>query len=235
MVRPCGSSASPMAQAAGAYLFLLGLASGIAALTISAFQRVSPPWLKGLLAASGLFVISRYVALALFATAESPDRVWAWRHCWFATSLALPLQSAFAVDQLLRHPAMSPKKLLAWLAPFLIAYSAVILFAGVTPAPDRVVGWSLRLEPWWQRLLSATHGLFVMGFLGAALLLMRKVPSRPIRVALLGLALGIGALALDGVLLALGGWYFRPYLYSEMLALFAIWHAFETGAALQRG
>ena len=223
-----------MAPLAGAYLFLLGLASGIALLTISAFQRVSPPWLKGLLVASGLFVISRYVALALFATAESPERVWAWRHCWFATSLALPLQSAFAVDQLLRHPAMSPKKLLGALAPFLIAYSAVILFAGMAPVPDRVVGWSLRLEPGWQRFLSVTHSLFVLGFLGVALLLMRKVPSRPIRVALLGLALGIGALALDGILLALGGWYFRPYLYSEMLALCAIWHAFETGAALQR-
>ena len=217
-----------MAPAAGAYFFLLGLASGIAVLTISAFQRVSPPWLKGLLAASGLFVISRYVALALFAAADTPERVWAWRHCWFATSLALPLQSVFAVDQLLRHPAMSPKRLLGWLAPFLIASSAVILFAGMTPVPDRIAGWSLRLNPGWQRLLSITHGLFVAGFLGISLPLMRKVPARPIRIALLGLALAQACLALDGVILALGGWYFRPYLYSEMLALFAIWHAFKT-------
>ena len=219
-----------MAPVAGAYFFLLGLASGIAVLTISAFQRVSPRWLKGLLAASGLFVISRYVALALFAAADTPERVWAWRHCWFATSLALPLQSAFAVDQLLRHPAMSPKKLLGWLAPFLIASSAVILFAGMTPVPDRITGWGLRLNPGWQRLLSITHGLFVAGFLGISLPLMRKVPARPIRIALLGLALAQACLALDGVILALGGWYFRPYLYSEMLALFAIWHAFKTAS-----
>jgi len=223
-----------MTPLAGAYLFLLGLASGMALVTMSAFRRVSPAWLKGLLLATGIFVIGRYVTLALFATAETPDHVWAWRRCWFATSLALPLQSVFAVDQLLRHPAMSPRKLLGWFAPFLIAYSAVTLFGSVTPVPDQVLGWSLRLGAGWQMGLAVVHSVFVVGFVGLCLLLMRKVPSRPIRVALLGLILGTSALALDGVLLSLGRWYFRPYLYSEMLALFAIWHAFETGAALQR-
>jgi len=227
--------AAPMSAEAGAYLFLLGLASGVALLTTSALRRVSPPWLKGLLTASGLFVISRYVTLALFATAQSPERVWGWRHCWFATSLALPLQSAFAVDQLVRHPAMSPNKLLRWLSPFLLIYSAVILFADVEPVPDRVVGWSLRLAPAWRVVLASAHGLFVAGFLAVCALLIRKVPSRPIRIALLGLALGQACLALDGLLLALGAWYFRPYLYSELLMLIALWHAYETGATLQGG
>ena len=224
-----------MAPLAGAYLFLLGLASGAALLTASAFRRVSPPWLKALLTAGSFFVIGRYVTLALFATAGSPERVWGWRHCWFATSLVLPLQSAFAVDQLLRHPAMSSKKLLGWLAPFLIAYSAVILFADAEPVPDRVVGWSLRLAPAWQATLAVTHGLFVAGFLGVCALLMRRIPVRPIRIALLGLAVGQACLALDGLHLALGAWYFRPYLYSELLMLLALWHAYETGTTLQGG
>ncbi|MBI2104855.1 MAG: hypothetical protein HYT90_04650 [Candidatus Omnitrophica bacterium] len=224
-----------MAPLAGAYLFLLGLASGAALLTASAFRRVSPPWLKGLLAASALFVVSRYVTLALFATAQSPERVWGWRYCWFATSLALPLQSAFAVDQLVRHPAMSSKRLLRWLAPFLLVYGAVILFADVEAMPDRVVGWSLRLSPAWRVVLAAAHGLFVAGFLTVCVLLFRKIPLRPIRIALLGLALGQALLALDGLLLARGAWYFRPYLFTEMLMLAALWHAYETGAALQGG
>ena len=222
-----------MASLASAYVFLLGLASGIAFLAITSYRRVSPAWLKWLLIAGGVFVISRYLAMALFATTESPERVWEWRRCWFATSLAIPLSSVFAVDQLIRHPAMSPKKLLAWYSPFLISYGAVILFAQMTALPDKVAGWAVHLSPGWQRLLLATHGVFVLVFLGTCILFMRKIPSRPIRIALLGLALGQSALALDGLLTAFGVWYFRPYLYSEMLALLAIWHAYETSFSLQ--
>ena len=206
----------------------------MALLTISSVRRVSPSWLKRLLIGSGLFVMSRYVTLALFAMASTPQSVWPLRHCWFATSLGLPLQSVFAVDQLIRHPAMSPKKLLRWFSPFLAVYGAVILFGGATPVPDRIVGWSLRLTAPWPAALSIAHGLFVTGFIAACLLLMRKIPSPPIRTALLGLVLGQVALALDGLILALGGWYVRPYLYSEMLMLLALWHAYETSAALQQ-
>ena len=35
-------------------------------------------------------------------------------------------------------------------------------------------------------------------------------------------------LAVDGVLLACGQWYFRPYLYSEPAALLAVWYAYDT-------
>ena len=223
-----------MASLAGIYLFLLGLASGMAVLTLTAYRRVSPAWLRWLLIASGAFLISRYLAMAFFATTESPERVWGWRHCWFATSLGLTLSSVFAVDQLIRHPAISPKKLLAWYSPFLIIYGAVILFAQMTVVPDKVAGWAVRLSPGWQRLLSTTHGVFVLAFLSICALLMRKIPSRPIRTALLGLILAHGVLAMDGTLMALGVWYFRPYLYSEMLALFALWHAYETSASLQQ-
>ena len=222
-----------MTPLAGLYLFLLGLASGVALLTLTAYRRVSPAWVKGLLIVSGSFVITRYVTMALFATADSPQRVWALRHCWFATSLGLPLSSVFAVDQLIRHPAMSPKKLLGWCAPFLIAYGVVIVFATATPVPDRVVGWAVRLTPGWHLVLSAVHLVFILAFLGVCAMLIRKVPSRSIRIALLGLALGQSALALDGMLLSIGAWYFRPYLYSEILTLFALWHAYETAATLQ--
>ena len=219
----------------GAYLFLLGLAGGLALLSISAYRHVSPAWLRGLLIGTGLFVFSRYVAMALFTSPDAPQRFWVLRHCWLATSLGLTLSSVFAVDQLVRHPAMSAKRLLRWFAPFLIIYALVILVGPMTPVSDRFVGgWVPRLSPGWQRLLSVTHSLFVTGFTGASLLLIRKIPSWPIRLALGGLVAAHLYLAADGLLLMLGRWYFRPYLYSEMLALLALWNAYETAAALQQ-
>ena len=214
------------------YLFLLGLASGIALLTITGYRRVSPAWLKWLLVMSGMLVISRYLTMALFTSAEAPQRFWALRHCWFATSIGLTLPSVFAIDALLRHPAMTPNKLLSWFSPFLIAYSAVILLADGTPVADKVVGWTPSLSAGWRTFVSTVEGVFVLGFVGTCALLMRNIASRSIRIALLGLALGHSYLGLDGLLLALGAWYFRPFLYSEMLTLLAIWHAYETSASL---
>lgn len=219
-----------MPTLAAAHLFLLGLASGLSLLTVTAYRRVSPVWLRRLLVLSGAFVTTRYITMALFTSPEAPQRFWALHPCWYATSLGLTLPSVFAVDQLLRHPAVSPKRLLRWFAPFALAYGVVILFGQATPEPDRIVGWIPRLSPGWQRWLSAVHAVFILGFVGVSLLLVRKVPSRPIRTALLGLVAGCLALGIDGVILATGGWYFRPYLYSEILMLLALWYAYETSA-----
>ena len=216
----------------GLYLFLLGVASGVALLPLSAYRRVSPRWLKWVLLASGWLVISRYVTLALFTQAKATQQFWMLRHCWLATSIGLTLPSIVAVDQLVRHPAMTPKKLLGWYAPFLLAYALVMLFGRFTPMPDPVIGWSLSLAAPWRWLLSAVHSLFVIGFVGVCLLLIRKLPSAPIRLALFGLVLAHLYLAADGLLLAFGGWYFRPFLFSEMLALLALWHAFQTSASV---
>jgi hypothetical protein len=219
---------------AHAYLFLLGLAAGLAILTTTSYRRISPAWLKWLLVASGLLVMSRYVTMALFTSEEAPQRFWALRHCWHGTAIGLTLPSVFAVDQLIRHPAMTPKKLLIRFAPFLAASLAILLVADLQAVPDRVVGWSLKLTPPWRAALIAVQGAFVLGFVGVSLLLMAKLPSWPIRRALLGLVLGHGSLALDGLLQAAGHWYFRPNLYSEMVTLLALWHAYETAASLQQ-
>ncbi len=224
-----------MTGLAAVYLFLLGLAAGLALLTLTAYRRVSPTWLKWLLLGLGLFVISRYVAMALFTAPDAPDRFWAFRRCWFATSIGLTFSSVMAIDHVVRHPAMTPKKLLQWMAPFLLAYASVILFGQFEPQPDRVIGWIPRLTPVWQRVLSTTHSLFLIGFLAGCALLAKKIPSRPIRRALAALAAGQLLLGVDGVVLAFGGWYFRPYLYSEMLTLAALWFAYDTGTRLQGG
>ena len=71
----------------GLYLFLLGLDMGISLLTITSYRHVSPRWLKWLLIASGLFVISRYVTMALFTSPQAAQSFWPLRHCWYATSV----------------------------------------------------------------------------------------------------------------------------------------------------
>ena len=222
-----------MEPAAAAYLFLLGLAAGVSLLTLTAYRHVSPAWWRWLLFAAGLFVMTRYVTMALFTTPEAPQRFGALRPCWYATSLGLPLASVVALDQLIRHPAMTPKRLLTWFSPFLAAYGAVIVFGQAVIVPDdRVIGWTLHLEPAWRAALSLTHTIFILGFIGLCVLTSLKLPSRPIRTALALLVLGQAFLGFDGLTLALGQWYFRPYLFSELVMLLALWHAYETSGSL---
>ncbi len=221
-----------MSRVAGGYLFLLGLAFGFALLALTAYARVSPRWLRWLLMAVGLFVAGRYVAMACFALAQTPERVWALRRLWFGSVAGLTLPSIFAVDALIRHPAMTPKKLLLRFSPFLAAYTALILFGHTTPIADRVAGWAVSLTPGWRVFLSSVQTLFVLGFLGLCVRLVWKIPVPAIRTALLMLAAAHSYLALDGLLVATGRWYVRPFLYSEMLTLLALWHAFQTAEKL---
>ena len=223
-----------MSGTAGGYLFLLGLAFGVALLTFTAYARVSPRWLRWLLMAADLLVAGRYVAMACFALAQTPERVWVLRRLWFGSVIGLTLPSVFAVDALIRHPAMTPRKLLLRFSPFLAAYATLILFGHTAPIADRVAGWAVSLTPGWRALLSSVQILFVLGFLGLCVLLVWKVPVPAIRTALLMLAAAHTYLALDGLLVATGRWYIRPFLYSEMLTLLALWHAFQTAARLQQ-
>ena len=205
----------------GGQLFLLGLAAGLALLTASSYRRVSPPWLRRLLFAVGAFVAFRYVAVALFAQAANPHDVWVWRHAWFATAVGLTLPSVVAVDQLLRHPAMTPAKLLTWYSPFLAAYAAIILYGGYVAAPEASGGWTLHLTPEWRTLLIVTQAVFVLGFIGIAGFVIMKFPLPRVRAALAGLIAAHLGLS-------------THRLPAELFALLALWYAFETAAELQR-
>ena len=215
-------------------MFLLGLATGVTLLTVSAYRRVSPSWLKRLLMGCGLLMAGRYVTMALFAATADPARVWPLHRLWLGSAVGLTFPGVVAVDQLIRHPAMTPRKLLRWCSPFLIAYGAVMLAGDAAPVADRVAGWAPRLAPLWRLILSVVQALFVIGFIGLCLLLMRKIPSASIRKPLLALSAAYAYLGADGLLIASGHWYFRPFLYSELAALLALWYAYETAHALQQ-
>ena len=215
-------------SAIGWYAFWLGVAAGTTLLAMSAYGGVSPRWLKWVLLVIGLFVISRYVTMALFATSANPNTWWGLRRCWFATSVGLTFPGVAALDQLVRHPAMTPKKLMQWCSPFLAAYAVVLLLGQFELAPDPVVGMSPRLVGWAVGVLAFVQAVFVIGFLGLSTLLIKKLPSPRIRMALGGLMVAYAYLGLDGLLVALHRWYVRPFLFSEIAALVALWFAFDT-------
>ncbi len=216
------------------YVFLLGLTAGLAILAMTAYGRTSPRWLRFLLFAAGLLALGRYLALFLFTTPQAPQQFSIFGHLWFGTSIGLTLPSVFAVDQLLRHPAMTPAKLLRRFSPFCIVSLSVILLGAYTIVPDPAVGWAIRLTLPWRIVLSLVQAIFVVGFITLCAMALRKPIPRPARAALLTLIVAHVYLGLDGLLLALRQWYFRPFLFSEMIALLALWYAFETADALQR-
>lgn len=203
----------------GAHLFLLGFAAGASLLTTASYRRVSPAWLRRLLMIVGGFVAFRYVAVAVFAQAADPHAVWAWRHAWFATIVGLTLPSVVALDQLLRHPAMTSAKLLTWFSPFLAVYAAIILFGGYVAAPAAGGGWTLHLTPAWRTVLMITQSAFVLGFIGIAGFVIVKFPLPQVRAALAVLIAAQLGLSLH-------------QLPSELFALLALWYAFETASAL---
>ena len=210
------------------YLFCLGLAVGMAVLAMSAYLSVSPPWLRWLLLASGVLVASRYVTMALAAISPHPQELWWLRWCWYGTSIGLTFPSVVALDQLARHPAMTPKKLLQWYAPFLAAYLLVLLFGRMEWFRDPLVGTTVKLGGWAIYLLAFAQACFVMVFLAMAGFLLSKIRSPHIQMALILLMAAYAYLTLDGVLVTFGRWYLRPFLFSEIFALLAIWLAFET-------
>lgn len=175
-----------------------------------------------------------YVALALLASTGDPKPLpLALRVFGFADLIGLSLPGVMALDQLLRHPAMSPKKLLIRFSPFLVIYAAIMLFAPVDAAPDRTTGWALALAGSWPAVLLLTQIVFLAGFIGISTMLMVKIPSAPIKQALFGLIVGYLYLAVDGSLAVFGKGCFRPFLFSECVVLLAFWHAYETSSSLQ--
>ncbi len=212
----------------GWYLFCVGLAAGIAILALTSYATLSPRWLKWIVLASGVFAASRYLAIAICALHPDASSSWILRRCWFGTSVGLTLPSVVALDQLVRHPAMSPTKLLQRFAPFLAGYAAVLIFGSFDAQPDLLLGMHLHLVGWAAVFLAIIQSCFVLLFLGLSILIIRKLPVRRIQLAIAGLMLAHLYLGVDGVLESAHLWSVRPFLFSEILALLAIWWALQT-------
>lgn len=210
------------------YLFWLGLAVGLTLLVMTSYRTISPRWLMWALLGSGALLISRYLSMALFATGGQPGMAGLLQRLWFGSAIGLTFPGMVALDQLVRHPAMTPKKLLRAYAPFLAVYVPAILLGSTQMTANPVIGLRPRLEGWAALALSVAQTLFVSLVVWLGAKLAKKLPSKHIRVALWALMAAYLSLALDGLLLACGIWYRWPFLYSEILTLIALWWAFET-------
>lgn len=166
---------------------------------MTAYARVSPFWLRALLWASGLLLVSRYI---LGANPKSSEALWT------ASSIGLTLPGVVAIDQLIRHPAMTPKKLLRWYALFLVVDGALCALTGIAGHVVAMIG-------------------LCIGIIGFCVLFIRKIPSLSIQKPLLVLAVSYGSLGLS---LPSIWWSTTAWLYAEMATLFALWYAYDTSA-----
>ena len=225
--------------------FLLGVAAGLTVLTMTAYRRVSPSWLKWLLLATGVLTLSRYIVMACVGAASSPDRFWSWGYGYYVRSIGFTLPSVMAIDQLLRHPKMSPQRLLRWIAPLLLVDALIIGVATFAPPLDRLRGWVPHTTGWRPVLIDALLGArwvfslaqwaFIIGFIGVTALLRRQpYVAQPTRRALWALLLAYMILGADEALVAIGGWLTPPLLYPDMAVLLAIWYAYDTSATLSQ-
>ncbi len=209
------------------YLFCLGLATGLAVLAMSAYIAVTPRWLRALLFGCGLLMVARYLTMALLALLIMPPHPSLLHRLWFGSAIGLTFPTLVALDQLVRHPAITPRTLLRWYAPFFGVVLLAVLFGHIELLTDPLVGIRPKLMGIGRWVFMLAEAGFALGVLSVCGLLWRRLASLPIRMALAGLALAYLALATDGLLVAGGWWYVRPFLFSEMLTLAALWAAFQ--------
>ena len=210
------------------YVFTLGVAAGLTLVIMGAYGRLSPRWLQVLLLASGALLAARYIGLTFLFVAPHEIPTQLLGIVWRSAPISFLLSSAVAVDQLLRHPAMTPKKLVRWMSPFLFAFALISLLAPTVLAGDPRVGWALCLPSLWGVALVAVQGVVAVVILGLGIFLARKIPSKPIIEALLliGMAQAMWTCAIAGTGLRCTTAPPAP-LTGDLLLLVALWYAFD--------
>lgn len=200
-----------MTPAAG---FLAGLGCGFTLLVASALRPVSPRWLRVLLLCLMLVQAAWYL-LSLLAS----PAVWLpWSEpLWLLTATGLLVSSVFAIDQLLRHPAMSPRRLLRWCSPLLIV---AIVAAPLLRYPP--------LIPFLGRALLYL-GVYMLGSLGFSiwmLVLFPKIPSRVMRGAVCLLA-AAHAMRAGEILYGLWRVGIPAIVHADLFLLMSLWYAYD--------
>lgn len=213
-------------------VFLLGLSTGVSALWFSEYLLLSPGWFRWVLVVSGIGVMSRY--LLLFLTMISwvpwPGGVIRLIEVWAAIGLTLPC--AVALDQLVRHPAMTPKKLLLRYAPMAAAFAPLLILGHASRWPDPVLGAIVGLSGSDAKALAILHGAFALITVWIVALLIRKLPGLPLRRAFTALAATQVLLTAQRLAGSLTWLDVRLVLAAEAAVLAAIWAALKTSRSL---
>ncbi len=201
-------------------LYLTGFASGTVLLALSGYRQASPSWLKWLLWATGAFLLTRYF-MTILALQSFPEVFFQIHHYrWAVATTCLGIPGLFVIDQMLRHPAMSPEKFAR------IALPVIVLQALCVVLSDFV--------PWIMWLSFGIYQLTALGLVGFCLRLMFQVPNALMKRALAALIFGFGCLAVEGLISLQGNPFAAPGLLSEIITLIALWYAYEASATLRQ-
>jgi hypothetical protein len=188
--------------------FTAGLSTGLALMLLLSFRPLSPRWLRWNLYLDGLF-------LAAFSATRGAVEATAYaQYSSFVLTLSLALPSLFAIDQLVRHPAMRLQRLsMAASIAFLVIVLCYVL-EGFTQA--RLWG---RLSLVWGACVALAIAFMAVRFL-------KSVPHPTVKAALGGLVLGLAAITAHH-LLNLAGTAPEALMLLEPLAIFLIWFGFD--------
>ena len=191
--------------------YMLGLVTGTALFPVWTFGRVSPSWMRGLILGCQLVIAAHYCLLGQMPPAGPDDLQW-FRPVWLAQG-AQVIVSAVVLDQLIRHPAMSPRRLLLAAGPF----AAVPVLAAII-GPGAWTAWGT------EGALTAFHLLYAA--VGGFLLL--KIRMRRLQ-GMLALLL-IAHLAFWASQSRLVPW--RSSAWADVVLYCSLAFAYQTSAAL---
>ena len=155
-------------------VFLPGIACGMSLVLLTSFRTISTREIRWVLIACGLLLVSRYISLASTSPRYILGAEW-FRLLEIERTLGLWVPYAISLDQVLRHPAMTPKRVLRGC----VVVSLIYLLASYLPVP----------------LISiALETLLALGLVGFGLFLARKIPA--LREGLVPLVFGTVCLSL---------------------------------------
>ena len=217
-----------IASGASQEVLVLGAALGLVALPLSVCLDVSPRWLRQLLIGCGALLALRYLVMALSLAGGDARAWWGVRSLCSVHLIGLTWPAVVAADQLIRNPAVTPKTLVRWYAPFLAISLFIMVFGhtGLMPAGGDEV--RLALLGGWARLAGLLLGLFATALWAIGGAVWTRLPTGPVKAALTGLLGAYALVGLEGLVQATRPSP-GPWMWPEMLALVALWAALRAG------
>lgn len=201
-------------------IYLTGIASGTVLLAMSAYRHASPVWLKWLLWITGLFLILRYTLTVLFLESGSLHFFQLQSYRWAVATACLCVPALFVIDQMLRHPAMSPEKFARIALPAILIQALCVLFGD----QFAFLGW----------VSFGVFQLFALALVVFCIRLWPQIPNTLLKRALSILIAALAFLAGESIMSLMGSTLSASGVLAEILMLAALWHTYETSFTLRQ-
>ena len=152
---------------------------------------------------------------------------WTIRSVWCVHLVALTWPAVVAADQLIRHPAVTPRALVRWYVPMAMAGLGVIVLGQIGLVPESGVGMRLALLGAWARAAGLLLGSFSIILIVVGGMVWRRLLPGPVKTSLSALLAAYALVGLEGVVQLVRPSP-APWLWPEMIAFLALWNAFQT-------